>query len=136
VQQPVRAALDVEQIGSVYETVMGFTVESAVGRSLAIKAGKHNRPAFSVRASPSSCATRYAYLRSTSSPAAAGVVCALELMRTIPTVVRLGFRANEASWLGSNSALVDIVVWLRSLGLAKYEAAFRENEITEKVYRT
>ena len=36
-------ALDVEQIGSVYETVMGFTVESAVGRSLAIKAGKHNR---------------------------------------------------------------------------------------------
>ena len=36
-------ALDVEQIGSVYETVMGFTVESTVGRSLAIKAGKHNR---------------------------------------------------------------------------------------------
>ncbi len=36
-------ALDVEQIGSVYETVMGFTVESAAGRSLAIKAGKHNR---------------------------------------------------------------------------------------------
>ena len=36
-------ALDVEQIGSVYETVMGFTVESAMGRSLAIKAGKHNR---------------------------------------------------------------------------------------------
>jgi hypothetical protein len=36
-------ALDVEQIGSVYETVMGFTVERAVGRSLAIKAGKHNR---------------------------------------------------------------------------------------------
>ena len=36
-------ALDVEQIGSVYETVMGFTVETASGRSLAIKAGKHNR---------------------------------------------------------------------------------------------
>jgi hypothetical protein len=36
-------ALDVEQIGSVYETVMGFTVEIASGRSLAIKAGKHNR---------------------------------------------------------------------------------------------
>ncbi len=35
--------LDVEQIGSVYETVMGFTVEAASGRSLAIKAGKHNR---------------------------------------------------------------------------------------------
>jgi hypothetical protein len=35
--------LDVEQIGSVYETVMGFTVETATGRSLAIKAGKSNR---------------------------------------------------------------------------------------------
>ena len=28
---------------------------------------------------------------------------------------------------------MDIVVWLRSLGLAKYEAAFRENEIDEAV---
>jgi SAM domain (Sterile alpha motif) len=28
---------------------------------------------------------------------------------------------------------VDIVVWLRSLGLGKYEAAFRENEIDETV---
>ena len=28
---------------------------------------------------------------------------------------------------------MDIVVWLRSLGLAKYEAAFRENEIDETV---
>jgi hypothetical protein len=35
--------LDVEQIGSVYETVMGFTVETATGRALAIKAGKNNR---------------------------------------------------------------------------------------------
>jgi hypothetical protein len=35
--------LDVEQIGSVYETVMGFTVETAAGRALAIKAGKNNR---------------------------------------------------------------------------------------------
>jgi hypothetical protein len=35
-------ALDVEQIGSVYETVMGFTVETAAGRALAIKAGKNN----------------------------------------------------------------------------------------------
>jgi hypothetical protein len=35
--------LDVEQIGSVYETVMGFTVEQAAGRVLAIKAGKNNR---------------------------------------------------------------------------------------------
>ena len=26
---------------------------------------------------------------------------------------------------------MDIVVWLRSLGLGKYEAAFRENEINE-----
>ena len=36
-------ALDVEQIGSVYETVMGFTAQPAAGPSLAIKAGKHDR---------------------------------------------------------------------------------------------
>lgn len=36
-------ALDVEQIGSVYETVMGFTVEPASGPVLAIKAGRNNR---------------------------------------------------------------------------------------------
>jgi hypothetical protein len=35
--------LDVEQIGSVYETIMGFTVETAASRVLAIRAGKHNR---------------------------------------------------------------------------------------------
>lgn len=35
--------LDVEQIGSVYETVMGFTVQVASGPSLAIRAGKNNR---------------------------------------------------------------------------------------------
>lgn len=35
--------LDVEQIGSVYETVMGFTVEAVSGRSLAIRGGKNNR---------------------------------------------------------------------------------------------
>lgn len=35
--------LDVEQIGSVYETVMGFTVEAAGSRVLAIKAGKNNK---------------------------------------------------------------------------------------------
>jgi hypothetical protein len=28
---------------------------------------------------------------------------------------------------------MDIAVWLRSLGLGKYEADFRENEITERV---
>ena len=33
-------ALDVEQIGSVYETMMGFRVETATGRSIAIKAQK------------------------------------------------------------------------------------------------
>lgn len=33
-------ALDVEQIGSVYETMMGFRLESATGRSLAIRAPK------------------------------------------------------------------------------------------------
>ena len=35
--------LDVEQIGSVYETVMGFTVERAAGQCLAIRAGKNNK---------------------------------------------------------------------------------------------
>jgi hypothetical protein len=28
---------------------------------------------------------------------------------------------------------MDIVVWLRNLGLGKYEAAFRENDIDETV---
>ena len=36
-------SLSVEQIGSVYETVMGFTVERAAGAMLAIRAGKGNR---------------------------------------------------------------------------------------------
>ena len=31
---------------------------------------------------------------------------------------------------------MDIVVWLRSLGLERYEAAFRENEINERVLPT
>jgi N-6 DNA Methylase len=35
--------LDVEQIGSVYETVMGFTIESRSGPAVAIKAGKNDR---------------------------------------------------------------------------------------------
>ena len=30
---------------------------------------------------------------------------------------------------------MDVVVWLRSLGLRKYEAAFRDNEIDETVHR-
>src|ERR1017187_6355392 len=33
-------ALDVEQIGSVYETMMGFRLETATGRSIAVKADK------------------------------------------------------------------------------------------------
>lgn len=38
-------ALDVEQIGSVYETMMGFRLERATGRSLAVKAAKvHGAP--------------------------------------------------------------------------------------------
>lgn len=36
-------ALSVEQIGSVYETVMGFTAEHAANAMLAIRAGKANR---------------------------------------------------------------------------------------------
>ena len=38
-------ALDVEQIGSVYETMMGFRIETATGRSVAVKAlKKHGAP--------------------------------------------------------------------------------------------
>ena len=38
-------ALDVEQIGSVYETMMGFRLETATGRSIAIRAKKkHGAP--------------------------------------------------------------------------------------------
>jgi hypothetical protein len=35
--------LDVEQIGSVYETVMGFTIETRSGPAVAIRAGKNDR---------------------------------------------------------------------------------------------
>lgn len=38
--------LDVEQIGSVYETVMGFTVERTVGHSIALKTTKAKVPAY------------------------------------------------------------------------------------------
>ena len=33
-------------------------------------------------------------------------------------------------------AVMDIVVWLRSLGLGRYEAAFRDNEIDETVLQS
>ena len=33
----------------------------------------------------------------------------------------------------SRRAVMDVVVWLRSLGLGKYEAIFRENDIDETV---
>ncbi len=35
--------LDVEQIGSVYETVMGFTVETMAGQALALRGGKNDK---------------------------------------------------------------------------------------------
>jgi hypothetical protein len=38
-------------------------------------------------------------------------------------------RATPEYW----GAVMDIVVWLRSLDLGKYEAVFRENEIDETV---
>jgi SAM (Sterile alpha motif) domain-containing protein len=38
---------------------------------------------------------------------------------------------RDNQYLGAPS--MDVVVWLRSLGLGKYEAAFRENEIDETV---
>jgi len=41
-------SLDVEQIGSVYETVMGFRLEKAVGPSIAVKATKPHGPPVTV----------------------------------------------------------------------------------------
>jgi hypothetical protein len=35
--------------------------------------------------------------------------------------------------VGCEGAIVDLGDWLRRLGLGKYEAAFRENEIEETV---
>ena len=37
-------ALDVEHVGSVYETMMGFRLETAKGRSISIRAKKHGAP--------------------------------------------------------------------------------------------
>src|SRR6516162_1846373 len=36
-------------------------------------------------------------------------------------------------WPTHEGAVMDLAVWLRSLGLEQYEATFRENAITEKV---
>ena len=53
-------ALDVEHIGSVYETMMGFRLETAAGRSLAVRAAKktwrtsHREPRRAARGSPGS----------------------------------------------------------------------------------
>ena len=42
-------------------------------------------------------------------------------------------RLYNHKWLAVEGAIIDIGGWLRSLGLERYEAAFRENEINEKV---
>src|SRR5499425_1537639 len=44
----------------------------------------------------------------------------------------LSRRDHDAATLGL-SAVMDVVVWLRSLGFGRYEAAFRENDIDETV---
>jgi class 3 adenylate cyclase/predicted ATPase len=36
-------------------------------------------------------------------------------------------------WCWQLGAIMDVLVWLRSLGLGRYEAAFRENEIDEQI---
>jgi hypothetical protein len=38
--------------------------------------------------------------------------------------------------MARGSHVMDIVVWLRSLGLGKYQAVFRENDIDEAVLVT
>ena len=49
------------------------------------------------------------------------------------TLDTLASPADDLRHLPIVGALMDVVVWLRSLGLGKYEAAFRENEIDETV---
>ena len=49
------------------------------------------------------------------------------------TLDTLAYPADDARHPRLWGAPMDIVVWLRSLGLGKYEAAFRENEIDETV---
>ena len=57
-----------------------------------------------------------------------GVMCPTrDNLRWTPFFVRSIMRAGRVG------AVMDIVVWLRSLGLGQYEAAFRENEIDETV---
>jgi hypothetical protein len=43
-----------------------------------------------------------------------------------------GFTSMIMCALGRR-AIMDVVVWLRSLGVERYEAAFRDNEIDERV---
>jgi SAM domain (Sterile alpha motif) len=47
--------------------------------------------------------------------------------------VNLAGNSGEMPAMTRGGAVMDIVVWLRSLGLGKYEAAFRENDIDETV---
>jgi SAM domain (Sterile alpha motif) len=47
--------------------------------------------------------------------------------------VNLAGIPEEVPAMTPGRAVMDIVVWLRSLGLGKYEAAFRENDIDETV---
>ena len=42
-------------------------------------------------------------------------------------------RLDNPKWLVVEGAIMDIGGWLRTLGLERYEGAFRENEINEKV---
>src|SRR5262245_26784544 len=45
-------------------------------------------------------------------------------------------RLDNHEWYAVEGAMTDLGGWLRSLGLGKYEAAFRENEIDETVLRS
>jgi hypothetical protein len=47
------------------------------------------------------------------------------------TLDALAFLADHVRTPDCGRSIMDIVVWLRSLGLGKYEAVFRENEIDE-----
>ena len=50
--------------------------------------------------------------------------------------VSLLARLKDVPVAAHRVVIMDVVVWLRTLGLGKYEAAFRENEIDETVLRS
>ena len=67
-------------------------------------------------------------------PGFAPPVAAFSSLARSPELPRPLRGPNDAMLQGAAwASIMDIVVWLRSLGLERYEAAFRENKINERV---